>query len=704
MHAYGVSVDLVECKKELNVNQNDIKKQIETDRELFRKFGNEFKIRAVSRRNFELEMTLSVLDKQIPLLIQNMINISELNDMTEGVLRPSNTNLQCISPLSGKKQLYEQLFYILQNNPKYFALLTKQVKATETSDYVKTIIFDIYGSQYDYNEEHLLLTLFQNVLKQTFDESQNIDTILKENTVTTQMLRAFTRRGEGLCILREILGKPIRKMLDQTSLNLEINPIEVYKQIIRSYEAKMNKPWDGIRNPTSNEAANNKYVKRLIAPRIKQLEYITQHIIQKIIETVNSIPFGIKWICRQIVEMTQQKFPNDNKYQVVGKYICLRFYIPAIITPESIPTIVKKKLSKTMRRNLILVAKILENLFTGIAFGDTFMNPLSNCVGRHHKDIGIYFSQLINVHSLSNRKDICNLFDVPSRARDCTIQISFNQIFLVHRLLLKHRKEWNPHNDADNPVLKILTKLGPAPNNLKHSENHSINMRLSSDIEVNKCEKVGNDDSQTLISCVPFVNNIRDVIRELLLNESIPQIFLTQHRKSLKSYLYCVRDWARSNGNSKVLTDAEAVINGMNKYMTSRSIIDRNNDEGFNNFLVVYMNEIQEMKQSAETLHSKIISVQKTRDTIMDYYNYLHEKLRYYQLYIAGVKDSTHSGDKSDKNKLAIARLDCLLCGYLKENFSEKLIIIYPISLNNIFIYYLKILFSSYGKPIKYSH
>eukprot|EP01084_Bolivina_argentea_P224508 379615_1 len=697
MHAYGVSVDLVECKKELNVNQNDIKKQIETDRELFRKFGNEFKIRAVSRRNFELEMTLSVLDKQIPLLIQNMINISELNDMTEGVLRPSNTNLQCISPLSGKKQLYEQLFYILQNNPKYFELLTKQVKATEISDYVKTIVFDMYGTQYDYNEERLLLTLFQNVLKQTFDESQNIDTILKENTVTTQMLRAFTRRGEGLCILREILGKPIRKMLDQTSLNLEINPIEVYKQIIRSYEAKMNKPWDGIRNPTSNEAANNKYVKRLIAPRIKQLEYISQHCIQRIIETVNSIPFGIKWICRQIVEMTQQKFPNDNKYQVVGKYICLRFYIPAIITPESIPTIVKKKLSKTMRRNLILVAKILQNLFTGITFRDTFMYPFSNFITRHRKDIGIYFSQLIDVHSLSNRNDICNLSDVPSRDR--TIQISFNQIFLVHRLLLKHRNEYNAHNDVNNPVLKLLIKLGPAPDNLKHSDNYLINMRLSSNIETNKCENLDKDHSQT---CVPFVHNIRDVIRELLSNKSIPQIFLTQHRKSVKSYLYCVRDWARDNGNIKVLTDVETVINGVNKYMTSQSNIEKNNDEGFNNFLVVYMNEIQEMKQNAEKLHSEFISVTKIRETITDYLNYLQAKLQYYQLYTDSIKDNKYSKDKS--NLKAIARLDCLLCGYLKENFSEKLIIIYPISLNNIFIYYLKILFSSYGKPIKYSH
>ena len=46
------------------------------------------------------------------------------------------------------------------------------------------------------------------------------------------MLSAYARRGQGLGILREISEKPIREMVAQTSSNLEINPVEVYKQII----------------------------------------------------------------------------------------------------------------------------------------------------------------------------------------------------------------------------------------------------------------------------------------------------------------------------------------------------------------------------------------------------------------------------------------------------------------------------------------
>ena len=93
-------VDLVDCKKELHFNQRDMEKQIERDRDLMQKLSAE--IRPASRRNFELEKNLSVLDKQIQLLIQNMISLAELNDMAGGVFtQMPNAANQLKSPLLG---------------------------------------------------------------------------------------------------------------------------------------------------------------------------------------------------------------------------------------------------------------------------------------------------------------------------------------------------------------------------------------------------------------------------------------------------------------------------------------------------------------------------------------------------------------------------------------------------------------------------
>merc|ERR1712173_331623 len=200
--------------------------------------------------------------------------------------------------------------------------------------------------------------------------------------------------------------------------------------------------------------------------------------------------------------------------------------------------------------------------------------------------------------------------------------------------------------------------------NLKHSENYSINMRLSSD-DINDDDDLDDDEKQArnektqlessrkfksifqLTSKDPFVNNIRSRIRAVLLNESIPQMFLDQYRNSLKAFLYHVRDWARNHGNIKVLTDTEAAISGVNKYITTQQGAQVNDSQSFNNFLVVYTNEIRMMKKRADRFHLKVIAVAKARDTIIDHANYLQTKLLYYQQYLENVK-LNHMGDGND--------------------------------------------------------
>ena len=209
--------------------------------------------------------------------------------------------------------------------------------------------------------------------------------------------------------------------------------------------------------------------------------------------------------------------------------------------------------------------------------------------------------------------------------------------------------------------------IGPAPDNLKHTENHSINMRLSDDVhnddddDMNKAKAMKDDNEEKmqqhnkiksifkLTSKDPFVNNIRSRIRSVLLNESIPTMFLDQYRNSLKAFLYHVRDWSRNHGNIKVLTDTEAAISGINKYITTQQGAQVNDSQSFNNFLVVYTNEIRMMKKRADRFHLKVIAVAKARDTIIDHANYLQTKLLYYQQYLENVK-LNHMGDHNPKS------------------------------------------------------
>lgn len=58
-------------------------------------------------------------------------------------------------------QHYGQLFHVIQRQTQYMATLARLVKLGEIDNLLQTVMFTLYGNQYDDEEEHLLLSMFQ---------------------------------------------------------------------------------------------------------------------------------------------------------------------------------------------------------------------------------------------------------------------------------------------------------------------------------------------------------------------------------------------------------------------------------------------------------------------------------------------------------------------------------------------------------------
>ena len=350
--------DLFDCYQQLSFDTTELEDNIARDEILIKQCASE--MRPLLQRDFATEKSLTDVQNQINLLIQNQVNLTELGKLNKGRIftRDDNSALgKNKSPMEGKNKYYSEMVALLRVNPHYFTRIIERIKIEDRATFAKTIVFDIYGDLYSEDEERLLLILLRSMLEYHIGNMTNIESILKPDAFITHMLTAFAKRGHALATQKSMFERPLLEMMSQTSLNIEVNPVKVYEQIIISYEAKMNKPWDGVRNPTLEEAKENKYVKRLIPPRIKQLEYICEHFLSRFIETVDEIPFGSRWICLQIAQLAQKKWPHIDVYQLgslVGEYIYLCFVKPVIIDPQS-AQFVDKAPSKTMRRNLILV-------------------------------------------------------------------------------------------------------------------------------------------------------------------------------------------------------------------------------------------------------------------------------------------------------------------------------------------------------------
>lgn len=60
-----------------------------------------------------------------------------------------------------KTQQYGNLFFLLQSEPRHVAALCRLVSLAEIDTLLQTVMFTLYGNQYESREEHLLLTMFQ---------------------------------------------------------------------------------------------------------------------------------------------------------------------------------------------------------------------------------------------------------------------------------------------------------------------------------------------------------------------------------------------------------------------------------------------------------------------------------------------------------------------------------------------------------------
>lgn len=84
---------------------------------------------------------------------------------------------------------------------------------------------------------------------------------------------------------------------------------------------------------------------------------------------------------------------------VTGYFVYYRFINLAIVTPDAFD-IIDQELSPIARRNLVAVAKVLQNLFNFSQFSsknDRWMMPLNDWIKKNTETVRDYFTDLIEV-------------------------------------------------------------------------------------------------------------------------------------------------------------------------------------------------------------------------------------------------------------------------------------------------------------------
>ncbi|CDZ96569.1 rho gtpase activation protein [Phaffia rhodozyma] len=592
------------------------------------------KISSQSKKNFVLERDVRYLDSRIALLIQNRMAADEQQQVQEHLDDEDDNDVQHLD--DKRLTAYGNLFFLLQAEPRHIASLCRLISMAEIDILLQTVMFTLYGNQYESREEHLLLTMFQSVLSAQFETSTEFGSLLRANTPVSRMMTTYTRRGPGQSYLKSVLSERINSLIEHRDLNVEINPLKVYEQMISQIEEDNGSLPEGLPRGVSQEiAAANPDVQGIIRPRTAMLIEIADSFLSTIIDSLDMVPYGIRWICKQIRSLTRRKYPDVMDFSIcslIGGFFFLRFINPAIVTPQAY-MLVDGVPAKHPRRTLTLIAKMLQNLANKPSYAkEAYMMTLNPFVESNKARINKFLNELCDVGDFYENLEMDQYLTMSKK--DLRINITLNELYVTQDYLLKHIDTLAP---SDNAHLRLcLAELGPAPPQVPRKENRAVDLALFS-----RWETPVQDIATQLMSDSNVTKN--DILFQETKSIFVQLIRSIPHLADRRPI-----NLASLADKAATAKDGQLVRKGIKVKEMLRELEELKVLDSKDNY------RIMQEEVSAELVHlgnmkEKVVAESASLDavykTIGDHNNYLRSQLEQYKSYLQNVR-ATSAKDK----------------------------------------------------------
>ncbi|KAI8368200.1 Rho GTPase activation protein [Radiomyces spectabilis] len=602
------------------------------------------KISAQSKKNFMLERDVRFLDSRIALLIQNRMALDEHHEIDSHVDHHDD-NTSDHYPDDRKMQQYSNLFFLLQWESRHIATLCRLVSLSEIDNLLQTVMFTLYGNQYESREEHLLLTMFQNVLAAQFETTPEFTSLLRANTPVSRMLTTYTRRGPGQTYLKSILSHQIHTIIEQKDINLQINPLKVYEEILEKAEqAQGTLPPQYERSITAEAAAANPEVQSIIKPRITALITIAEAFLTIIIDSLGHVPYGIRWICKQIRSLAKRKYPDASDSAIsslIGGFFLLRFINPAIVTPQAY-MLIDDLPDEHPRTTLTLIAKMLQNLANKPVYAkEAYMIPTNVFIERNKKRMNQFFNSLCEVGDFYDSLEMDQYMALSKK--NIIINITLNEIYNMQSLLYKHVDILAPR-DTDHLRI-LLNEIGPPPPQLPRQDNKPIELPLFS-----RWDTPIQDLTTTLMS----ENNVtqNDI---LYIEAKFLLVQILRHLPSLTGVpldLHYIAEAAASSKDPLLVRKGIKIKETLHDLEKAGVVDERDH---YQLLAEEVLQEIDHLGDLKDIISEEIHSLEIVYQSILDHNNYLRGQLESYKAYLQNVRiQSGGGGDKANKKQVGL--------------------------------------------------
>ncbi|MBZ3881631.1 Ras GTPase-activating-like protein IQGAP2 [Sciurus carolinensis] len=382
------------------------------------------------RANQQLEKDLNLMDLKIGLLVKNRIT--------------------------------------LETNPLYLAKLIFQMPQNKSTKFMDTVIFTLYNYASNQREEFLLLKLFKTALEEEIKSKvDQVQDIVTGNPTVIKMVVSFNRGARGQNTLRQLLAPVVKEIIDDKSLIINTNPVEVYKAWVNQLETQTGEASKLPYDVTTEQALTYPEVKNKLEASIENLRRVTDKVLNSIISSLDLLPYGLRYIAKVLKNSIHEKFPDateDELLKIVGNLLYYRYKNPAIVAPDGFDIIdmtAGGQINSDQRRNLGSVAKVLQHAASNKMFEgeNEHLSSMNDYLSETYQKFRNYFKEACNVPEPEEKFNMDKYTDLVTVSKP-VIYISIEEIINTHSLLLEHQDAIAPErNDSLNELLELLGEV-----------------------------------------------------------------------------------------------------------------------------------------------------------------------------------------------------------------------------------------------------
>uniref|UniRef100_A0A671KSV5 Ras GTPase-activating-like protein IQGAP1 n=1 Tax=Sinocyclocheilus anshuiensis TaxID=1608454 RepID=A0A671KSV5_9TELE len=425
-----------------------------------------------SDQDFQEELELMRLREEVITNIRSNQQLeNDLNLMSNlMMMNKQKGGLKALSKEKREKlEAYQFLFYLLQTNPTYLAKLIFQMPQNKSTKFMDSVIFTLYNYASNQREEYLLLNLFKTALQEEIKSKvDHIQEIVTGNPTVIKMVVSFNRGARGQNALRQILAPVVKEIMDDKTLNIKTDPVDIYKSWVNQMESQTGEASKLPYDVTPEQAMSHEEVRTRLEASIKNMRTVTDKFLSAIIVSVDKIPYGMRFIAKTLKDTINERFPDateDELLKIVGNLLYYRYMNPAIVAPDAFDIIdlsAGGQLTTEQRRNLGSIAKMLQHAASNKMFlGDNaHLNPINEYLSNSYQKFRRFFLSACDVPSLEDKFNVDQYSDLVTLTKP-VIYISIGEIINTHTLLLDHQDAIAP--DHSDPIHELLDDLGEVP-------------------------------------------------------------------------------------------------------------------------------------------------------------------------------------------------------------------------------------------------